>query len=232
FYVSGTKPFAAALAAIAPLQLAAIVSGSAGDAGAISFRSVAATPETREVEKAFAAITPDTIAKFLFTSGSTGTPKAVINTQRMWCANQAMARTALAFVQDEPPILVEWAPWHHTAGGNKDLGLVIFNGGTLYIDEGKPLPGAIETTVHNLREIAPTFYFTVPKGYEALLPYLREDEALRRNFFSRVKMLWFAGAGVAQHVFDEYKELAYRTCGEEVLFGTGLGATETAPYTM
>ena len=187
---------------------------------------------TRALDEAHARVGPDTIAKFLFTSGSTGTPKAVINTQRMWCSNQVMARTALAFVQDEPPVLVEWAPWHHTAGGNKDLGLVLFNGGTLYIDEGKPLPGAIETTVRNLREIAPTFYFTVPKGYEALLPYLRQDEALRRNFFSRVKMLWFAGAGVAQHVFDEYKGLAYRTCGEEVLFGTGLGSTETAPYTM
>jgi feruloyl-CoA synthase len=187
---------------------------------------------TRALEEAHAHVGPDTIAKFLFTSGSTGTPKAVINTQRMWCANQVMARSALAFVQDEPPLLVEWAPWHHTAGGNKDLGLVIFNGGTLYIDEGKPLPGAIEETVRNLREIAPTFYFTVPKGYEALLPYLRRDEALRRNFFSRVKMLWFAGAGVAQHVFDEYRELAYQICGEEVLFGTGLGSTETAPFTM
>ena len=184
------------------------------------------------VEEAHRRVGPDTIAKFLFTSGSTGTPKAVINTQRMWCSNQVMARTALAFVQDEPPLLVEWAPWHHTAGGNKDLGLVIFNGGTLYIDEGKPVPGAIEATVRNLREIAPTFYFTVPKGYEALLPYLREDDELRRNFFSRVKMLWFAGAGVSQHVFDEYKELALRTCGEEVLFGTGLGSTETAPFTM
>jgi feruloyl-CoA synthase len=187
---------------------------------------------TRAVQEAHAGVGPDTIAKFLFTSGSTGTPKAVINTQRMWCANQVMARTSLAFVQDEPPLLVEWAPWHHTAGGNKDLGLVIFNGGTLYIDEGKPMPGAIETTVRNLREIAPTFYFTVPKGYEALLPYLREDHALRRNFFSRVRMLWFAGAGVAQHVFDEYRELAYQTCGEEVLFGTGLGSTETAPFTI
>ena len=184
------------------------------------------------VEEAHRRVGPDTIVKFLFTSGSTGTPKAVINTQRMWCSNQVMARTALAFVQDEPPLLVEWAPWHHTAGGNKDLGLVIFNGGTLYIDEGKPVPGAIEATVRNLREIAPTFYFTVPKGYEALLPYLREDDELRRNFFRRVKMLWFAGAGVSQHVFDEYKELAFRTCGEEVLFGTGLGSTETAPFTM
>src|SRR5438094_6702033 len=146
------------------------------------FETLLASPGIGPAEAAHAKVGPDTIAKFLFTSGSTGTPKAVINTQRMWCANQVMARTALAFVQDEPPLLVEWAPWHHTAGGNKDLGLVIFNGGTLYIDEGKPLPGAIEETVRNLREIAPTFYFTVPKGYEALLPYLREDEALRRNF--------------------------------------------------
>ena len=202
---------------------------------ALDLRVVHEVPEaepTRAVEEAHARVGPDTIAKFLFTSGSTGRPKAVINTQRMWCANQVMARTALAFVQDEPPVLVEWAPWHHTAGGNKDLGLCLYNGGSLYIDEGKPVPGAIETTVHNLREIAPTFYFNVPKGYEALLPYLREDEALRRNFFGRVKMLWFAGAGVSQAVFDEYRELSFRTCGEEILFGTGLGSTETAPFTL
>jgi feruloyl-CoA synthase len=177
---------------------------------ALGIQAVHEVPEaepTRAVEEAHSRVGPDTIAKFLFTSGSTGRPKAVINTQRMWCANQVMARTALAFVQDEPPVLVEWAPWHHTAGGNKDLGLCLYNGGSLYIDEGKPLPGAIETTVRNLREIAPTFYFNVPKGYEALLPYLREDEQLRRNFFGRVKMLWFAGAGVSQAVFDEYREL-------------------------
>ncbi|HWI39156.1 MAG TPA: feruloyl-CoA synthase [Burkholderiales bacterium] len=202
---------------------------------ALGIQAVHEVPEaepTQAVERAHAQVGPDTIAKFLFTSGSTGRPKAVINTQRMWCANQVMARTSLAFVQDEPPVLVEWAPWHHTAGGNKDLGLCLYNGGSLYIDEGKPVPGAIETTVRNLREIAPTFYFNVPKGYEALLPYLREDEQLRRNFFGRVKMLWFAGAGVSQAVFDEYRELSYRTCGEEILFGTGLGSTETAPFTL
>ena len=184
------------------------------------------------VDQAHARVTPDTIAKLLFTSGSTGNPKAVINTQRMWCANQEMARTMLAFVQDEPPVMVEWAPWHHTAGGNKDFGLALYNGGTLYIDEGKPLPGAIEETVRNLREIAPTFYFNVPKGYEALLPYLQKDTALRRNFFGRLKVLWFAGAGVSQYVFDQYKALAYATCGEQILFLTGLGSTETAPFTL
>jgi feruloyl-CoA synthase len=179
-----------------------------------------------------AEVSGDTIAKFLFTSGSTGKPKAVINTQRMWCSNQEMVRQVLSFMQDEPPLMLDWAPWHHTAGGNKDLGMVLYNGGTMYIDEGKPLPGAIEATVRNLREIAPNWYFTVPKGYEMLLPFLKSDAALAGNFFSRLKALWFAGAGVAQHVFDEYRELSYRTCGEEILFLTGLGSTETAPFTV
>jgi len=186
----------------------------------------------QEAEAAHARVGPDTIAKFLFTSGSTGAPKAVINTQRMWCANQAMIASMFAFFREEPPVIVDWAPWHHTAAGNHDLGLVIYNGGSYYIDEGKPLPGAIEATVRNLREIAPTWYFNVPKGYEALLPYLRKDEALRKNFFSRLNVLWFAGAAIAQHVFDEIKALARETRGEPVPFLTGLGSTETAPYAM
>ena len=185
-----------------------------------------------KVDAAHDAVGPDAIAKFLFTSGSTGVPKCVINTQRMWCANQVMIRQALAYFADEPPVIVDWAPWHHTAGGNHDVGLVVYNGGTFYIDEGKPLPGAIEATVRNLREIAPTWYFTVPKGYEALLPYLRSDADLRRNFFSRLKLFWFAGAGIAQHVFDEIQHLAVQTCGEQILFLTGFGSTETAPFAL
>jgi feruloyl-CoA synthase len=186
----------------------------------------------KAVDDAHARVGPETIAKFLFTSGSTGLPKAVINTQRMWCSNQAMVRAVLAFLEEEPPVMVDWAPWHHTAGGNKDLGMILYNGGTLYIDEGKPLPGAIEATVRNLKEVAPNWYFTVPKGYEMLLPFLRDDAELRKNFFSRLKALWFAGAGVSQHVFDEYKRLTYKTCGEQILFLTGLGSTETAPFTL
>jgi feruloyl-CoA synthase len=184
------------------------------------------------VDDAHSRVTPDTIAKFLFTSGSTGMPKAVINTQRMWCSNQEMIRTMLAYFQDEPPVIVDWAPWHHTAAGNHDFGLVLYNGGTYYIDDGKPMPGAIETTVRNLRDVSPTWYFTVPKGYEALLPFLRKDPELRKSFFGNLKVLWFAGAGLSQHVFDEMKQLALDTCGEQILFLTGLGSTETAPYAL
>jgi feruloyl-CoA synthase len=193
------------------------------------FHSLLETPPSSTVDRAHAGITGDTIAKFLFTSGSTGAPKAVINTQRMWCSNQEMIRTMLAYFRDEPPVIVGWAPWHHTAAGNHDFGLVIYNGGTYYIDEGRPTPGAIETTVRNLREISPTWYFNVPRGFEALLPFLRADAELRQAFFRRLKVLWFAGAGIAQPIFDEYKELGRQTVGEEILFLTGLGSTETAP---
>jgi len=225
--------FVRAIAAAVPPRTELVVTRNApAGRAATPFAALLEGADAAAVDAAHARVGPETIAKFLFTSGSTGAPKAVINTQRMWCSNQQMIRSVLAYFEDEPPVLVDWAPWHHTAAGNHDFGLVITNGGSYYIDEGKPLPGAIEATVRNLREIAPTFYFNVPKGFEALLPYLRADEALRRNFFSRLKLLWFAGAGVAQHVFDEYKALAVASCGEAVLFGTGLGSTETAPMTL
>src|SRR5215467_11872128 len=196
------------------------------------FETFLTATATGAAEAAHAIVGPDTIAKFLFTSGSTGTPKAVINTPRMWCANQAMILSQLAFFAEEPPVIVDWAPWHHTAGGNHNFGFVLYNGGALYIDEGKPLPGAIETTVKNLREVATNWYFTVPKGYEALLPYFRADAQLRKTFFQKLKVLWFAGAALSQSVFDEMQELALATCGERINFLTGLGATETAPMAL
>jgi feruloyl-CoA synthase len=187
---------------------------------------------TSTVDEAHARTDGDTIAKFLFTSGSTGQPKAVIHTQRMWCANQQMLAQSLPYLAEVAPVLVDWLPWHHTAGGSHNTGLVLYNGGTLYIDEGRPLPGLIEKTVRNLREVAPTIYFNVPRGYEALLPFLREDETLRRTFFSRLGILQYAAAVLPQAVWREYEALAERTCGERILWITGYGATETAPFVM
>ena len=230
FACDGTQ-FARAIETVVPKDAELVVTRNPPPRAATLFSDLAAEP-TGAIDAAHAKVGPDTTAKFLFTSGSTGVPKCVINTQRMWCANQQMLVQALAYFADEAPVILDWAPWHHTAGGNHDVGLVIYNGGTFYIDDGKPLPGAIEETVRNLREIAPTWYFTVPKGYEALLPYLRKDEALRRNFFSKLRLFWFAGAGIAQHVFDEIQQLAVETCGERILFLTGFGSTETAPFAL
>ncbi len=191
-----------------------------------------ATPEYPALDAAHAAIGPDTIAKFLLTSGSTGQPKAVINTQRMLCANQVMLRETLAFLKDEPPVIVDWLPWNHTFGGNHNIGLTLFNGGSMYLDEGKPMPGGIEETVHNLREISPTVYFNVPKGYKSLLPYLRDDKALRAKFFSRLHAMFFSGAALSPFVWNSLDELSVQETGFRVPVLTGLGATETAPFFM
>jgi len=232
-FAADGRTFERAIEAAIPADIEIVVSRNPLSARrCLAFSELAKTAATAAIDAAQGRTGPDTIVKFLFTSGSTGEPKAVINTNRMWCANQEMLRAGLAYMQDEPPVIVDWAPWHHTAGGNHDVGLVLYNGGTFYIDDGKPTATAIGETVRTLREIAPTWYFNVPKGFEALLPYLRSDEPLRRKFFSRLKVLWFAGAGIAQHVFDEVQQLAVETCGERILFLTGFGSTETAPYAL
>ena len=191
-----------------------------------------ATPLHPGLDAAHQAIGPDTVAKFLLTSGSTGNPKAVINTQRMLCANQVMIRETMAFLKDEPPVIVDWLPWNHTFGGNHNIGLTLFNGGSMYLDAGKPLPGGIEQTVRNLREISPTVYFNVPKGYESLLPYLRDDQPLRAKFFRRLHAMFFSGAAMSPFVWNSLDELGLRETGFRIPMLTGLGATETAPFFM
>ena len=172
------------------------------------------------------------IAKFLFTSGSTGVPKAVINTHRMLCANAEQITEHFAYFREEPPVTLDWAPWNHTAGGNHNFNLVLYNGGTLYIDEGRPTPDGIAATVRNLHDVSPNWYFNVPRGYDALAPYLRTDASLRAKFFSELKLLWYAGAGISLHTWRALDEMAIETTGERVTFLTGLGSTETAPFAM
>jgi feruloyl-CoA synthase len=225
--------FADALAANVPAGVEI-----AGTSGAIPGRSVTrladllATPPAADIEAIHAAITPETIAKFLLTSGSTGNPKAVITTQRMLCANQVMIRETLAFLKEEPPVIVDWLPWNHTFGGSHNIGLTLYNGGSMYLDQGKPTPAGIDETIRNLREISPTVYFNVPKGYESLLAYLRADDALRETFFAKLQAMFFSGAALAPHIWRGLDELAVRTTGMRVPMLTGLGATETAPFFM
>lgn len=202
-----------------------------GQAGTL-LSDLAATTPTPSVDAAHAAVGPDTVAKLLYTSGSTGNPKGVITTQRMLCSNQVMLRESLAFMKDEPPVLVDWLPWNHVFGGSHNVGLVLYNGGTLYIDDGKPTPAGLAETIRNLNEIAPTIYFNVPKGFEELVPHLRAERALRERFFSRLRLLFFAGAGISPVVWQALEDLAVETIGARVPILTGLGATETAPFAM
>lgn len=199
---------------------------------ATAFDALAATAPTDRVDAAYAALGPDSLAKFLFTSGSTGLPKAVIHTQRMLCSNQQQLVDCLPFMAEEPPVLVDWLPWNHTFGGSHNYGLTLYNGGTLYIDEGKPAPQLIGETLRNLREIAPTIYFNVPRGFEEIAAALEADRALAERFFSRVKMLFYAAAGLSQPVWDALHRVAERTCGERIMMITGLGMTETAPFAL
>ncbi|MBV8925487.1 MAG: feruloyl-CoA synthase [Bradyrhizobium sp.] len=225
--------FAGALAATIPADVEIVAStGTVPGRDVTKLGDLLKTPLHADLDAAHDAIGADTVAKFLLTSGSTGNPKAVINTQRMICANQVMIRETMAFLKDAPPVIVDWLPWNHTFGGNHNIGLTLYNGGSMYLDQGKPVPGGIEETVRNLREISPTVYFNVPKGYESLLPYLRDDSALRDKFFSRLHAMFFSGAALSPFVWDSLDELSVRATGARVPVLTGLGATETSPFFM
>jgi len=228
-YASGDRFGKAIDAAFAPEVRVILGSGRLDSREVAHFEDLAAATPGSALEAAHEATGPDTIVKFLFTSGSTRMPKAVVNTHRMLCANQQMVRQCLAFLADEPPVVVDWLPWSHTFGGNHNLGIVLYNGGTLYIDEGKPTPAMVGPTLRNLREISPTVYFNVPKGFEEIANAMDQDHALRESMFRKVKVFMYAGAGLSQAVWDKLDAHGVIATGERVRMVTSLGMTETAP---
>jgi feruloyl-CoA synthase len=195
-----------------------------------AFTDLVQTPATPAVEQAMAATGPDTIVKFLFTSGSTKLPKAVINTQRMICANQQQMAQSMPVLAQNELVLVDWLPWNHTFGGNHNFGMVVYHGGTLYIDDGKPTPALVGETLRNLREISPTVYFNVPTGFEAIANAMRSDEQLRKSLLARVNMFFYAGAALAQPIWDSLYESEERELGMRIVMTTGLGMTESSPF--
>jgi feruloyl-CoA synthase len=197
--------------------------------GAIAFSKLLEAEEGPGVMQAYEAITPDMHAKYLLTSGSTGHPKVVINTHRMLCANQQSIAQVWRFLANEKPVLVEWLPWSHTFGANHNLHMVLRNGGTLTIDEGRPAPGLIEKTIANLAEVQPTIWFNVPRGFDMALPLLEADEALARRVFANLRVVFYAGAALPQATWTRMQALARKVRGEEVWFTTSWGSTETSP---
>ena len=196
----------------------------------IAFADLAATPVTKDVDESIAKITPDTVGKLLFTSGSTGMPKAVINTQEMMCANAAMMMQVRPRNPDGPIAnVLDWMPWNHTMGGNAAFNPILVDGGTLYIDDGRPMPGQLEETIRNLREVSPTYYANVPAGYAALAAAMEKDDALCRSFFKNLGIMAYGGARLPDDLYDRMQTLAVRTTGERIVFYTGWGSTETAP---
>ncbi|WP_411389216.1 feruloyl-CoA synthase [Pseudomonas sp. MPB23] len=229
-FVSDAAAYQRAIDAVLPAETPLIsVRGHVPGRVQASFASLLQTPAGSAAEQAFKATGPDSIAKFLFTSGSTQLPKAVITTQRMLCANQQMLLQTFPVFGEEPPVLVDWLPWNHTFGGSHNVGIVLYNGGTFYLDEGKPTAQGFAETLRNLKEVSPTAYLTVPKGWEELVGALEQDAELRERFFARMKLFFFAAAGLSQSVWDRLDRVAERHCGERIRMMAGLGMTEAAP---
>jgi feruloyl-CoA synthase len=196
----------------------------------VSFADLAATPVTNDVEQSIAEITPKTVGKLLFTSGSTGMPKAVINTQEMMCANAAMMMQVRPRDSNGPQATyLDWMPWNHTMGGNALFNPVLIEGGTLYIDDGRPMPGQFDETLRNLHEVSPTYYANVPAGYAALAAAMEKDDALCRSFFKNLGLMAYGGARLPDDLYDRMQALAVRATGQRIVFYTGWGSTETAP---
>ena len=229
-YVDDAERLGSALKAIGATRSEIVASrGSLPGVSLTPFASLTATAPNREAAQAFARVGPETVAKILFTSGSTGLPKGVINTQRMMCVNQESAAATWPFLEQHPPVIVDWLPWNHTFGANHNFNMMLRNGGTLYIDAGKPMPGLIDHTVANLQEISPTVVLNVPRGYAALLEYLERDRRLRHSFFGRLDMLLYAAATLPQSLWDRLQALALEVRGRPVPFVSSWGLTETAP---
>ena len=232
-FASDADSFTNAIARAVPGGVpVACVSGALATHRVLSFAALQATAATAAVDEAHRRVGGDTIAKFLFTSGSTKAPKAVINTHRMLAANQQMYAQCYPFLEQVPPVLVDWLPWHHTAGGNSNLGLVLRNGGSMFIDEGKPTDDGIAETVANLKDVSPTAIYTVPKGLEMLAHRMADDAALRESVFLELRLIFAAGAAMPNSVIELVDRLAVQTLGCKVPMTMGLGMTETAPFAV
>jgi feruloyl-CoA synthase len=225
-FAEDAEAFAPALGTLSGVP--AIVSrGNRG--GATPFSVLQNERPSADLAAAFGGLHPDAVAKILLTSGSTGTPKGVLNTHRMLTANQQMIRQVWPFLAAERPVIVDWLPWSHTFGGNHNVNMALTNGGTLYIDGGRPVPGMFAQTVANLADVPPTIYFNVPAGFAQLVPALEADPDFASRFFSRLRLIFNAAAALPPALRERLATVANRTTGHDIVVTGSWGATETAP---
>ena len=228
-FASDGQAFAQAIQSCAGAEVEVVtLSGKIGDNDCSTFQSLLDT-EPVNIQQHYATLDEHQVAKFLFTSGSTKMPKAVPTTHLMLCVNQQMLLQTFPEFAETPPVLLDWLSWHHTFGGSHNVGIALYNGGTIYIDDGKPVAGKFDETICNLKEISPTVYLNVPKGWEELTVALEQDSVLCDTFFAKVKVLFFAGAALSEAGWNRLDQIAQAHCGERIRIMSGLGMTETAP---
>ncbi|KZM51916.1 feruloyl-CoA synthase [Labrenzia sp. OB1] len=230
-YVVDADQFGEALALDA-LHSVEIVASRPGSAPVTAFGELLNGDESVDVDAAFARVTADTVGKILMTSGSTSSPKGVPTTHRMMCVNQAQLADALPFLRERPPVIMDWLPWNHVFGGSHNFNMMLANGGSFYIDDGKPVKGLFERTLENLSLQTGTLAFNVPLGFGMLLGALEKDDGLRQRFFEGLDLIFYAGASLPQEVWSGFERMAMEVKGEIPLMTSSWGLTETAPSAM
>ncbi|MBN8442439.1 MAG: AMP-binding protein [Thauera sp.] len=236
-YAGNARRYARALASVKSLAGARVLSDAVAPDADIAvdelFADVLRTAPTAAVDAAVAKVGLDSIARLLLTSGSTGAPKAVTVTQRNMIASGTLWDQCWPFLGKRPLVLVDWLPWNHTAGANGSFNMVLRHGGTLYIDDGKPMPELVDRTIANLRRFQPSIMVNVPRGLEMLVARMEDDPSIADAIFPNLDVIVYGGASLPPNTWLKLEEFSARATGRRIPVLSSLGSTETTtPATL